>query len=497
MVTVTLPERQFAASATTDVEGRYSFAQLPAGGYVLRASKAGFVSQSYGATKPRESAVPIVVGTRRTATADLTLDRGGAIEGRIVNGAGDPVQDVAVQAVRVGYDSAGRRMIPTGARSRTDDLGHFRIHSLPAGRYFIEASAAGLLPVASDDVMERSQRIRPFARTFHPGTTSLNEADPVAVAAGRTVSLSFSISNVPVVRWTGQVEDSQGRMPDRMSAVLRFRGGPPLASMALDGKANQFGFNPLPSGDYVLGIVLRTKDARPEFAIKHLSIGGHDVTEPVIRTAPGVTLRGRIEIESAPSILPPSGLGIVAISTLFPGVVSDPNGRRFPARVAPDGAFTLEHLFGPRLFRIEAGPTWAIKGVFLGDDDITDTSVDFSVKTEPKPLRMVLTNRTGSVSGTVAADRGGTALGQVVVFSDAEERWGVESRFTKVADVRADRFEVRGLLPGRYLVAHAADLEPGAWSDAEVLRDLKQSAVAAQVVEGADTPVTLKRAGNE
>jgi hypothetical protein len=153
------------------------------------------------------------------------------------------------------------------------------------------------------------------------------------------------------------------------------------------------------------------------------------------------------------------------------------------------------NLFGPRLFRVNAQADWALKAVLLDDADVTDTTVDFRGPRDARPLRIVVTNRTGSIVGTVGnagEDDEGTL---VLVFAADERQWTYESRFTKFALVEAGgRFELRGLLPGRYLLAHAGDLEPGAWGDPEVLRQLMPVAHAVEVFEGQRTTADVRNA---
>jgi hypothetical protein len=529
-VGLTSPERAFVATTNTDAEGRYSFDHVPPGDYILRASKGGFVSTSFGTSRRRESSARIVVSPGRTTSGDLALERGGAIEGRIHNEAGNPVQDLPVQAFHVAYDEGGRRRIAAEGVARTDDQGYFRLHSLAPGRYFIQTSIPGVVSAASvgsraDDLMnasvygmpsgrlliraspgmaeppidlrEAAQTLPLFPATFHPGTTRLNDATSVAVEAGSTASVSFSISSLPMASWTGSVEDSSGRPAENISAMLRSRGGALQGSIANAGSSKQFGFRPLPPDDYVLGVIVRGKGMEPEFALRNFRMSEQNVAEPTFRTAPGVTLNGTIETVAPSSPLPPTGIGIVAIAALFPGLDGDPHGKEHPLRVAGDGTFTLRNLFGPRLFRIEAGPAWAIKAIYLGDEEITDRGVDFTTRTAAPRLRVLVTNRTGAIVGSVAADRR-TVGGQVLVYSETEDLWGFDSRFTKITDVLpGDTFEIRGLLPGRYWVAHVPNLAPGAWADAELLRALKATATHAEVADGAETPVLLKSARNK
>jgi Carboxypeptidase regulatory-like domain len=524
------PERAFHATTNTDADGRYAFRDLPAGDYMLRASKGGFVSTSFGASKLLETPARIVVSPGRTSSGDLALERGGAIEGRILNEAGDPVQDLPVQAFYVAYDAGGRRRIAAETVARTDDQGYFRMHSMAPGRYFIQTSIPGVVSASAGgtraddqanvrvyatptgrflirasgpgteppiDLREAAQTLPLFPATFHPGTTRLSEASSIAVEAGRTASVSFSISTLSIASWSGSVEDSRGRVPENISAMLRSHGGALHGSMANSGTSNQFGFTPLPPDDYVLGVIVRGKGMEPEFAVRNFRISGQNVSEPTFRTAPGVTLSGAIETVAASSPLPPSGISIVALAALFPGLAGDPHGKEHPLRVAADGTFTFRNLFGPRLFRIEAGPAWAIKAIYLGDEEITDRGVDFTARTAAPRVRVLVTNRTGAVIGSVAADRG-TASGQVLAFPESEELWGFDSRFTKITDVvPGGRFDIKGLLPGRYYVAHVLDLPPGAWADPDLLRTLKASATPAEVADGAETPILLKDARNK
>jgi len=521
------PERSFFATTNTDADGRYAFRDLPAGDYTLRASKGGFVSTLFGASKLLEAPARIVVSPGRTTSGDLALERGGAVEGRILNEAGDPVQDVPVHAFFVAYDGGGRRKMAADTVARTDDQGYFRLHSLAPGRYFIQTSIPGVVSASagvsrtedqanvrvygttsgrfliraepgraepSIDLREAAQTQALFPATFHPGTTRLGEATSVSIEAGRTASASFSISYLPVASWTGSVEDSRGRPPEIISAMLRSRGGALHGSLTNSGTSNQFGFTPLPPDDYVVGVIVRGKAREPEFAVRSVRISGQNVAEPTFRTAPGVTLSGTIETVAPSSPLPPTGISVVALAALFPGLAGDPHGKEHPLPVAADGTFTFKNLFGPRLFRIEAGPAWAITAIYLGDEEITDRGVDFTATTATTRLRVLVTNRTGAIIGSIAADRG-TTSGQVLVFPESEVHWGFDSRLTKITDVLpGGRFEIKGLLPGRYFVAHVPELAPGGWADADLLRGLKGIATLAEVADSAETPVMLKHA---
>ena len=73
-------------SAMTDGEGRYEFRDLPAGRFNMTATKAGYVTISYGQTRPFETGRPIdLTEGQLMDKADFSMPRGSAISGRLVD----------------------------------------------------------------------------------------------------------------------------------------------------------------------------------------------------------------------------------------------------------------------------------------------------------------------------------------------------------------------------------------------------------------------------
>ena len=123
----------------TDTEGRYRFTELPPGAMRIRGEKAGVVPRIADPRRAFEPPAPIDLKAGQSMTVDLAMQPGAALEGRILKENGDPAANMIVSAVRMAYDVNGRR--PTAARQgRTDDLGRFRVHTLPPGEYRIDAA---------------------------------------------------------------------------------------------------------------------------------------------------------------------------------------------------------------------------------------------------------------------------------------------------------------------------------------------------------------------
>ena len=123
------------AVAVTDSSGHYVVSQLPPGRYTVMFSKAGFVSvyhgQAHSVTADRS--VPLVIDLRGGQHLDrisAPLTRAGAIEGRILDGRGEPVVDVTVSASRLDMAGSERRLVAVSRKVMSDDRGFYRLFGL-------------------------------------------------------------------------------------------------------------------------------------------------------------------------------------------------------------------------------------------------------------------------------------------------------------------------------------------------------------------------------
>ena len=128
-IRITGAQAAYARGTTTDVNGNYEFADLPAGRYNLTATKAGYVSLQFGQRRPFEPGRPIELSDAQAVDrVDLVLPRGGVITGRVTDEYGEPLAQVQPMVSRYQYTPDGqRRLVPSGAgfvgMNLTDDLG--------------------------------------------------------------------------------------------------------------------------------------------------------------------------------------------------------------------------------------------------------------------------------------------------------------------------------------------------------------------------------------
>ncbi len=478
----------------TDTDGRYRFAALPAGSFRVIVSKPGFVTLQYGAMHASDRPAALELEAGQSATADAALPRGAALQGRLLNDAGEPVSNLVVSASRFVLTPAGRR--PSVVRqARTDDLGRFRIHSLPAGEYYVDG-VPDPLDVAAAFVVP-GERPLGIMRTYFPGTPRVHEARRVTLTTGQEVSgLEFTLASVPVASVAGRVVDSTGKAPAVVGVRLQAVGGPPgeIRGFAAPTRSD-FQFPAVPAGDYWLTASLQSGPNAPlEAAATRVTVAGVDQQDITLTTSPGMLIDGRIELDATGATPSPGPVEIKTVETEFelPGV--RPGTTLPPTIASADGRFAINGLFGPRLVRVAGLPAgWALKAVWLGDTDITDIAVDFRGSNAARPMRIVLTDKTGALTGSVtdSAKRPARAY-RVIVFPPDERRWGPTSRFVFAASPARDgRFTIKGLLPGQYLLAAVDRIDEDDWHDPDVLRRLKAGATPITIGEQETQTVTL------
>jgi hypothetical protein len=337
------------------------------------------------------------------------------------------------------------------------------------------------------------------AKTYYAGVARLNDAQPIALQPEQQLSnLTLKITTAVLAKITGEVTASTGKAPGAYSLRVQRVGGPSgevrcFIAPPIPGEGPTFDCLSIPPGDYRLLVTTRaTPESDVEFGLMPLRVDGRSLTNLRVSTAAGVAVTGGVEVEGGGAI--PANLQVVALETEYeyPGpsltaaIPAIP-----PATVAPDGAFRFSSVAGPRIIRVLRLPDdWAVKSVTLNGADVSDTSTTF-VATESPELRVLITARTGSTTGTVLGADGRPARdARVVVFADDVRAWHARSLLIRTAVTGAGgRYSVNGLLPGSYRVAFVDQLEEGAWEDPDVLARLRTTSSPLTIAAG--TKATL------
>ena len=527
------PIRRVEVTATNDAgdsrrtltggDGRYRIGDLPPGRYRIACARAGFVPRDLGQRGPFTSGREVEVGEGEAVRGiDVRLTPGAAIVGRIVDETGEPVGRALVEAVRWGY-LRGQRVLQAvpGASATTDDLGRYRLHSLPTGSVLLRASTnyRGAAAVEDDGGL-----VVFHVPAYYPGTFDVARAQVLALEAGQVTSAGdFALGASPGTRLTGRVVRSSGSPPQAGEITLlqfadqaydRPVGGPDIARLGKDGAFEIAGVAP---GQYLLQVQTSELVERPdgrggvfretrgfEVALAPVTVTGARAEPVRIVTSSGGSARGRIVFDNgATPRFGPNSVSVTAPPIGLPQSRSLPAGGR--GGVRSDWTFEITGLLGPRVFRATEPVGWTLKAVSLNGRDITDTPIEFKGTEALAGLEVVLSNATTEVTGRVVNEDGKPAADYaVVVFPDDPEKWktlvlpaqpGPASRVVKVGrpDQRG-QFRIAGLPAGRYLAAAVPSIEDGAWNVIDVLTRLRPLATSVTLADGDRKPLELKLA---
>ena len=465
--------------AFTDHEGRYEVVNVPAGTWTLTFSRPGYVD---GTGRPSHIVRSVRVTPGEVTTVPATLAAGAAIAGFVFDELGDPVSGTIVEAMRVHYKD-GRRQLTSVARDQTDDTGAFRLHTLPAGSYFVAARRRLTAP-------EESGAPATVIPSFFPGTASLSEARRITVRTGEARSgVTFLLSPAHAVRLSGVVMDSSGRATDEAPVELLSPIDGEVVTRAfgnfgLTQDGGRFAMINVPPGNYLISSRLDRPDTGArETAFTPVSVGSSDVSVTVT-TAPTTIVTGRISASPPTASLPPK------LEAVIVAAPAEDGGRPVSATVDEKGTFELEGVTRPVMLSVSGLPRgWALQRIEVGGRDVTDVPVSFAPGSRAE-AEVVLTNRVTAVTGTIFRNGAVMPEAAVLIFAADRARWPMPSRFVRI--VRADRegrFTAEGLPAGDYFALALSNADDGEWFDAEQLSQLRPQAVALRLEAG--MPVNL------
>jgi len=482
-----------ARLATTDADGRFEVRELAAGRYTMTASKGGFVTLQYGQRRPGESGTPLELADGQVLDKLLIgLPRGSVISGRVTDEFGEPVANAAVMALRYAYAGGARRIVPAGARDTTDDQGHYRLFGLPPGDYFVSAS------LRTGDVTDPGDEPSGYAPTYFPGTPNPSAAERVRLAlAQENNSVSFGLIATRLVRVSGQVISATGGPPPGGAVVLMppdSARGPAAFRQGGGGRIDATGAfriaNVAP-GRYQLQARTGLRGAG-EFARMDITVGADDVAGITLVTAPAGRVSGTVVTDTGEP--PPSASQPIQV-VARPATPDAPPGigGSGPGRISAGGTFELDAITDPRVIRVNAPQGWMLKAVTLNGQDVTDAPLDVAPGQHVTGLRVVITRKVGTLTGTVVDQRQQPVLDATVVLFPADENLRTfQSRFTRTA--RPDQqgnFRITPLPPGDYLAVALQGLEDGQAGDAEFLAGIEDLATRVALDDGEAKAMTL------
>ena len=475
----------------TDADGRYEFADVPAGSFTVTASRTGYVSLQHGQRRPFEPGKSVVVNAGQTLDrVDFALPRGAVIAARVTDDLGFPMAGAEVRVQRYQYRSDGQRSLTqvSGAAvpsmSLTDDRGEVRVYGLMPGEYVVSAVARFLPSIGGS-----APAVEGYVPTFYPGVLNASQATSISVGIGEESTAQFSMVRSRLARISGMVIDTQGRPANGANVMLGSSvvTGSGSAHVGADGT---FAISNVAPGDYALVVNYDTYEAWPQT----LTVSGADITDMRLVVGGGTTVSGRVVFEGAGSSTGrPSTVRATVSSATPPPVPGIATGLRSISLDA-DGRFQFTGMTGRVIVGATVPQGWMVKSVVADGSDVSDEVIDLAGRARLSDVTVTLTNRLTTISGQVTDERGQPAPEYVVVIVpfEAYHPGVVSQRVKALRPGPSGTFTTQGMRPGRYVAVAVNALEDGRHFSPELQQQVRRIGQEFTLGEGQAAALNLR-----
>ena len=466
------------AKATTDQDGHFQVARLPAGRYRVLV----YAGAYYSDTEPRYptdqgKAIMLAEG-ESVEGVEIDLRRGGVITGRVSDAQGRPLVQQMVTLSRL--DAKGRKLPFYSMNFRmlqTDDRGVYRVYGLPAGRYLVAVGhdARSGLGTGGGNAY--------YPLTYYPAETDEAKATVVEVTDGGEAS------GVDIL--VGRKEKAfavSGR-------IIEAETGKPLANVT-------FGYGSLRANGPSLmlrALGLRT-DSHGEFHIEGIAPGRYlvvlssegnesselvgeetpfevsdaDVTGIEVKARRGASINGNVTVEGINEQELPALLSTIRVS--FYGMTNP--YQREPTSANPDGSFHLASVPAGRvrIFASNDKNPSGLSQLRVERDGIDQTAgIEVAAGENISGVRIVLAYGTGAIRGQVQLSDGPLPAG-IQIYVQARRLGDNAARDDRGAQVDSrGHFLIESLPTGQYEVVVNSRMSNAPGQPTRRLKEARQS----------------------
>jgi hypothetical protein len=508
-------------TSQTDESGNFAFTALPAGLYSLTADKARYLPGRYpesGRTLRSNARLFFPLLDGQVLNGGMSLFRGDAISGRVVDSHGEPVEFANVQVMRLPRSGSGRPTSRGGGA--TNDLGEFRVSRLEPGNYL-------LLVQPRRDVQEDGPAAQSVP-TFYPGVSMREQALPITLERGASMTgLELTLVDGTMSRVTGALFDSNGRAA--ISGFVNVRAIVDGLAEAFDSATapvksdGTFELRLAPGKYQIEGRAMRPGTVGPlqpgdeQVGMAQITVTGQALSDVTIWLGGGAKVTGRVVFEGSTATPPmPSNPGRFRVSFSSP---EGPGCRMGRSNLGPNWTFSVDGLLGTCVARVDNSlGSLTVRGVILNDVDLMDRPVTFESGQQLRNVEVIVTNKRTDLTFQVADDRGQPTREYVaLVFPVDKGHWIQRSRYVRAfvpaplpPDQAVDATElsaaggafaappaatidsITDLPPGDYYAVAFDDLESEAVHDPALLDSLTRVATRITLTDKAATEVSLR-----
>ena len=269
-----------AGRVQTGLDGSFTLSHVKPGSYYVVVDKDGYLGprdifnqKQLDDASPemlalRAESIPhVTVEANHTERAEVRLERGASISGTVLYDDGTPASGLQMSLMHKDPNGKWIRSEYNGKFTswvHTDDRGNFRISSLLAGDYIVNAELSMASSKTTNMKGPGNMTIQLDLQTYHftlpfygTGTAHLSEAKPVTLRAGQdTPGQDMIIPIAKLHKLTGQVaagRDAHFVNAAKVSLVTR-EDNKELASTDISREDGLFHFEFVPDGDYILKV---------------------------------------------------------------------------------------------------------------------------------------------------------------------------------------------------------------------------------------------------
>ena len=380
-------------SILTEHEGKFEFSNLTGTSASIRVTKPGFY-QSSGETTLETT----VTAASAVDPVEILLYPEALLTGTVSAANGDPLAQVRVLALRKSEDDNGARWV-IGGQASTNSDGQFR------------------LPLASGDYVLQTQYVaeRPGVRqAILPLMVPATGGDGGVASRQSTMHLTsgseLRLDLKPELRSSHDVymriENAENQFLPQIEAHINNLSGlsfyVPLQTTDVPGDV----IASLPSGSYLLTTTANGRD-QASFGETRVTVTDRDVSGVVLRLSKAVSFSIEVatDASSTSDNQPPS---VQQLGAFFARASTGPSLSNqttyFSQGRNPASGITL--LPGSYRLRAQSSGQWYIRSATLGGTDLLAQELAVDEGGSALPLRLVVSDQTGTVKATVkAADR--------------------------------------------------------------------------------------------
>jgi protocatechuate 3,4-dioxygenase beta subunit len=397
--------------ATTDSEGHFVIPDVPAGRYMFRASKNGYVAQAYHPEAGGAEAILELGRGQKLEKAFFSLKRAAVIIGRITDENGEAIPGVTVEAIVARSKLHARQSgVKSGAlpvrSALTNDLGEYRLFNLPAGSYYVAAVNTGVsqfigesggwtsVSLVGGSVGDPNTRRPPL---YYPGVSQRSQAEEVRVGGGQEARVDMSLRPEKTVTVSGWVVDPAGKAAPQAMVSMRVQNLEEVLSLQVpemtdaQGKFEIKGVTP---GSYVLSATAYQKEGKSYAAEQPIEVAGESVRSVRLQLFGGVNIRGQLTVSRGANadlsqtwvyLFRSDGAGASAASEIKDGALNfqdvHPGTYSLTFTNLPDG--------------------WYVSSAMFGSANVLETGLQIGEGANRQTLQITIRRGTGRIEGVV------------------------------------------------------------------------------------------------